>query len=367
LFLRKIYKNLLLPLLFRFDAETVHEATLSLLKVLQKSDMFCGAIERVFSAPASPVEIMGIKFPNFLGLAAGFDKNGEVPKIISKAGFGFVEIGTVTLHPQKGNPRPRLFRFPEEKTIVNRMGFNNAGAEKVARNLKKAGKISIPLGINIGKNSDCPIEKAPENYIRSIEILHPLADYLVLNISCPNIENLRELHRRDRLSTFLTRILNFMDAGKIRKPLFIKISPDIGDGDMKNVVVEAERRGLGIIASNTTTNAALSEKFGIIGAFSGQPLDTAGDRVIKKIRRISKSLPLIASGGILSAESALRKLEIGAHLIQIYSGLIFEGPSFAKDLIRYIESARKAENEKDGRKNEKKQDRVDIGSGRQES
>lgn len=332
----KIYKSVLRPLLFRLDAERVHDLAVKALKVCQDSAILSKLTEMLFKVPDKPVELMGLKFKNPVGLAAGFDKNGEIPVILSKLGFGFVEIGTVTFNPQPGNPKPRLFRISRETALVNNMGFNNAGAAKVAENLTGFGKTEIPLGVNIGKNSLCEPENASKNCIDSLKTLHPFADYLVLNISCPNVKDLKKFHRKDLFGNFLGPIAGFLRKGGIKKPVFVKISPDITDEELENAVDLLNSLGFGVIATNTADGKKLNAEKFAGGAVSGKPLEELSNEVVKKIRKISGGIPLIAGGGVCSPESARKKLDLGANLVQVYTGFVYEGPFLAKDLIRYM-------------------------------
>ena len=313
------------------------------------------------------IERFGLKFANPLGIAAGFDKNGVVVNQLASLGFGFVEVGTVTYDPQPGNPKPRMFRLPEDKALINRLGFNNQGAVAVAERLQKLDRKCI-VGVNIGKNKDIPNEEATENYLKSFDLVHPVADYIAVNISSPNTPNLRELQKAENLEGLLLELqarnrgvtgssggnasVNERATGKVDgtlvnkrfsafgKPLLVKIAPDLTEAEIEAIVEIALRFDLsGIIATNTTVsreglNSIDIEKIGA-GGLSGRPLTERSTEVISSIYRCSKGkLPIIGVGGIFTAEDAFEKIAAGASLIQAYTGFVYGGPSFAKDLNR---------------------------------
>ncbi|MCK5582148.1 MAG: quinone-dependent dihydroorotate dehydrogenase [Elusimicrobiales bacterium] len=334
-----LYKQIIRRLLFQINPELVHDLMISGAGFFQRFDFICAFIGYVCKTEASPVEIKGIKFPNRVGLAAGFDKDCEAAKIISKIGFGFLELGTVTLRPQPGNPKPRLFRLPEEEAIINRMGFNNIGAKAAAKNLEKTGKIGIPIGINIGKNADCPLENAASNYLQSLEILYPHGDYFTLNISSPNTKDLRTLHEREKFKKLMEPVLNFVNSKPAKKPVFIKISPDIENFELENISKAAVEMDFGIIAANTTIKRDSLKKAcaDMEGGLSGRPLrDISNDILKKTVKLTDKKIPIMASGGITNCKAAAEKLALGADLLQVYTGLIYEGPFFVKDILKYI-------------------------------
>ncbi|PIS47405.1 MAG: dihydroorotate dehydrogenase (quinone) [Elusimicrobia bacterium CG08_land_8_20_14_0_20_51_18] len=327
-----IYKNIVKKAIFLLDPERAHDLAVFSLRIGGSLPLFNFLLSKTAKEPDEEKSLMGLKFKNPLGLAAGFDKNAEIYDSLSCLGFGFIEVGTVTLKPQPGNPKPRLFRLPENSAIINRMGFNNDGAEKVARNMEKRGRINVPLGINIGKNTDCPLEEAWKNYADCFKILNPYGDYFVINVSCPNIKDLTKLHNPDFLKKITEAALSVDD----KKPVFIKISPDLGAQDLKTAVEMCLKYNLGIIAANTTTaRTGLSDKWKEeAGGLSGKPLKEAANQKISEIRKISKDIPLIGVGGVFTKEDFREKRSLGADLVQVYTGMIYEGPFIAKKLLK---------------------------------
>jgi dihydroorotate dehydrogenase len=289
-----------------------------------------------------PVTVAGIRFRNPVGLAAGFDKNCEAPLMLAGLGFGFLEMGTITLRAQNGNPRPRVFRLSERQGIINRMGFNNAGAYEAAGRLSKLGPAGVPLGINIGKNADCSLEDAPKNYLEALKVLYPFGDYFALNISSPNTLQLRALHQKERLARLLDPALDFINGAGIKKPLFVKIAPELDDGELKDLVGAAVERGLGLIATNTTVRRGhIPARWrSYEGGLSGLPLRGISNEMLKKVSVLAAGrVPLIGVGGVSDGPSAAEKFRLGADLVQIYSGLIYEGPFIVKDILRYLEKS----------------------------
>ena len=338
-----LYKQIIRRLLFQINPELIHDLMISFAVFFQRFDFICSLIGLVCKTKAEPIEIKGIKFSNRVGLAAGFDKDCSAAKIMSKVGFGFLELGTITLRPQPGNPKPRLFRLPEEQAIINRMGFNNIGAKAAAKNLEKIGKIDIPIGINIGKNADCPLEDAASNYLQSLEILYPYGDYFTLNISSPNTKDLRALHETEKFKNLIEPILNFVNSKPEKKPVFIKISPDIETSDLENISKMALEMNFGLIATNTTVRRdVLKKDYGDMqGGLSGRPLKELSNDILKKtVALAGGKTPVMASGGIVNCKAAAEKLELGADLLQVYTGLIYEGPFFVKDILKYIANSK---------------------------
>jgi dihydroorotate dehydrogenase len=278
--------------------------------------------------------VAGIAFPNPLGMAAGFDKDGEVPDALLGLGFGFVEVGSITPLPQPGNPQPRLFRLTEDRAVINRMGFNNAGASAVANRLarqKASGRWPrVPLGINIGKSKLTPNEHAASDYATSYKLLLPFGDYFVVNVSSPNTPNLRALQDRDALAEIIRTLKRINNI----KPLLVKIAPDLTDDDLRDIAALAESEHLaGLIATNTTLDhSAVPKDSDQQGGLSGHPLRHRSTDVLRILRAATK-LPIIASGGIMDAAAAHEKLEAGASLVQLYTGFVYNGPELIRDIV----------------------------------
>ncbi len=325
------------PLLFGLEAERAHEYGIDALRIaLSSAQAQKLAVKRFGGESSAALFRFGLKFDNPLGIAAGFDKNGVVVNQLAALGFGHVEVGTVTYEPQRGNEKPRLFRLPEDQALINRLGFNNQGAVRIAERLKKLERECV-VGVNIGKNKDVPIEEATENYLRSLDLVHNAADYITVNVSSPNTPNLRELQRTENLEELLGT-LQGRNRELGQKPLLVKISPDLTEAEIDMIVDTCLRLEVsGIIATNTTTsreglktpNAA---EFGA-GGLSGRPLAERSNEVIRTIYRHSKgTLPIIGVGGIFSGQDAFEKIAAGACLLQAYTGFIYHGPSFASDI-----------------------------------
>ena len=333
-----MWHRVIRPLLFRLDPETVHHLALRLLI----------ASEPVLArrAPcASPVlqqQLWGLTFPNPVGLAAGFDKDARAPLAWPGLGFGFAELGTVTAHAQPGNPRPRLFRLRDERALINRMGFNNAGAVDVAARLNRydRARARAPLGINIGKSRVTPIEDAVADYVASFRTLAPHADYVVINVSSPNTPGLRDLQARAHLSELLTALQAANAELPQRRPLLVKLSPDMADDDLVAAVETVERCAAdGIVATNTTIRRdLLAHPVAEAGGLSGAPLRQLATDTIRRVYQVAGGrLPIIGVGGIFSAADAFEKIRAGASLVQAYTGFIYEGPAFAARVCRGLE------------------------------
>ncbi|ALJ56450.1 Dihydroorotate dehydrogenase (quinone) [Candidatus Xiphinematobacter sp. Idaho Grape] len=330
------YSFLLHQLLFRMDAETAHQLILSCLS----HHRLLSLIEKCFfrtTPPGGPtISLFGLQFRNPVGLAAGMDKNGVALVSWEKLGFGFVEVGTITAYPQSGNPRPRLFRFPELEALVNRMGFNNEGAKKIAlrmERLRRSGSWpSIPIGINIGKSRLTAPHLAHDDYLRSFQYLYPYGDYFVLNVSSPNTPGLRALQNAEHLTRIISTLRDWEGS---HKPLLIKIDPDLSSKEIVSIVKLAEREHVaGLIATNTTLDhSSLPPERNEAGGLSGKPLQARSDTIIRRIRRVS-SIPIIGTGGILSAGGAHAKFSSGANLIQIYTGFVYRGPALIQEILR---------------------------------
>jgi dihydroorotate dehydrogenase len=325
------YRGLVQPWLFRLDPETAHHFSLGALRT-PGARLF---LRRFAPAPA-PVELFGLKFRNPIGLAAGFDKNGVAIPAWEALGFGFVEVGTVTAQPQPGNPRPRIFRYPAQQGLINRLGFNNDGAAVVAERLRRLRasrrRPSIPIGINIGKSMVTPIDQAADDYLYSFRKLHAVADYIALNISSPNTPGLRSLQEHAALADLLRTITVENARLPAPRPILLKIAPDLSDEAMEQIVKTCEEFSLaGIIATNTTLNHA-----GIgpdeAGGLSGAPLRARATEVVRFARTRTR-LPIIGVGGISDAASAREKFAAGAQLVQVYTGLIYRGPELLREIL----------------------------------
>ncbi|HNO88739.1 MAG TPA: quinone-dependent dihydroorotate dehydrogenase, partial [Rhodocyclaceae bacterium] len=290
---------------------------------------------------ARPVDVMGLRFPNRVGMAAGLDKNGEVIDGLARFGFGFIEIGTITPRPQAGNPKPRMFRLPEVRGIINRMGFNNHGIDALVANVQAARYRGI-LGINIGKNADTPIERAADDYLACLDKAYPLASYVTVNISSPNTKNLRQLQGESELDALLGQLKARQTALADRHgryvPIALKIAPDLDDAQILNIADALRRHRIdAVIATNTTL--ARDKVQGVPygdqqGGLSGAPLFEASTAVVAALARaLQGELPIIAAGGIFDGAQALAKLQAGAQLVQVYSGLIYRGPALVRECV----------------------------------
>jgi dihydroorotate dehydrogenase len=313
--------SLIRRLLFLLDAEDAHELTVRQMIALQEIPIVLRAIERVCAPPASARrEVMGLSFPSPIGIAAGFDKNGLMMPMLAALGFGFVEVGTVTLRPQPGNPRPRLFRYPGHKALINRLGFNNDGADAVAERLASWPR-TVPLFVNIGKNRDIPIDAAADDYGACAAKLAPLADAVVVNLSSPNTLWLRELQRPEHLERILTAV----------GPALVKIAPDIDDVMLGEICDVCVTRARGMICTNTTIARPFPASEA--GGLSGAPLMEPSTSVLARVRqRVGPDFPLIGVGGIFTTDDVRAKFAAGADLVQVYTGFIYEGPLLAKRL-----------------------------------
>lgn len=349
-----VYRKIVRPLLFRHEAEKAHHLALSGLKCLGNVPLLPKMMKcwNLAEETERPIELFGVRFPNRVGLAAGFDKNAEIWRVAPALGFGHVEIGTVTGEAQPGNPQPRLFRFPEEHAVLNRMGFNNAGAEAIAARLKKQighGKRPLPLGINLGKSKVVPVEEATADYLKSFRLLAPFADYVTINVSSPNTPGLRGLQEAGPLRELLTAIQaeNRSLAGPDGKllPVLLKIAPDLSFHQVEEILEIVESAGIaGIIATNTTLrrpgNLASVEE---AGGVSGDPVYRYSYRIVRFIGLLTKGrLPIIAVGGIRNEAQAAAMMNAGASLVQLYSGMIFEGPFLAARIARSLKARDRA-------------------------
>lgn len=360
------YQQVVRPTLFSYDSERIHDATLQGLNWISSSRLGLDALGSFYEAPRLPVRLWGLEFPNPVGLGAGMDKAAAAVPAWEAMGFGFCELGGVTFHAQPGNPPPRMFRAPADEALVNRMGFNNAGAEQLAGRLARWKQRGLwpksPVGINLGKSKITANEEAAEDYRRSLALLWPYADFFVINVSSPNTPNLRELQDRAALDHILSTVQaeNKTQAEQARsisqggthspaprslggpKPILVKIAPDLSLTAIDEVLEVATKNNLaGIVATNTTIERPASRDphclrtYGETGGLSGAPLRARSTEIIKHIyRQTAGALPIIGIGGIFNAEHAWEKIEAGASLVQCYTGLVYEGPGVAGAIVR---------------------------------
>ncbi len=333
--------RLLRPLVFRLDPERAHDLTLGLLTPW--SALFAGRLDTrdIARSPALAVTAMGLRFPNPVGLAAGLDKDARAVPAWQALGFGFIEVGTVTLVAQPGNPRPRLFRLPEDGALVNRMGFNNQGVEAMGRRLERLrarGSLQVPLGVNLGKSKVTPAARATEDYRRGFERLGELADYVVVNISSPNTPGLRDLQRIEEVARILAAIQGPNQRLSRPRPILIKLAPDLADEDAVACARAALEVGCaGFILTNTTVRleGLASPTAGLSGGLSGRPLFDRSTQLLGRVREaIGPDPVLIGVGGIMGPEGVAAKLAAGANLVQVYTGLIYRGPGMVRELLR---------------------------------
>ena len=339
--------SLLRPLLFCLEPEHAHPAGMGALELAHKLGI-CRLIAG--GATDTPLQLMGLKFPNRVGLAAGLDKNGDHIDALAALGFGFVEVGTVTPRPQPGNPRPRMFRLPEANAIINRLGFNNLGVDYMVANLRRI-RFRGVLGVNIGKNFDTPINAAEGDYLLCLERVYAYASYVTINISSPNTKNLRLLQAGVALEKLLGAIVRTRDrlarAHGRRMPLALKIAPDLTDEEIGAIAALLVSHGIdAVIATNTTLSRRGVEGLAHAdeaGGLSGAPVFGPSNRVIRLLsRELRGQVPVIGAGGILSGNDAREKLAAGASLVQVYSGLIYRGPQLISDIRRTLATARTA-------------------------
>ena len=332
------------PFLFALDPEVAHDLALAALKLLERGGM---ASTLADAGPARRVKLMGLEFPNALGLAAGLDKNGEYIDALAALGFGFIEIGTVTPRPQPGNPKPRLFRLPEAQALINRLGFNNHGVEHLIANVLRARYRGI-LGINIGKNFDTPIERAADDYEFCLAKVYAHASYVTVNVSSPNTKDLRQLQGADELGALAGKLkteqTRLADAHGRYVPLVLKIAPDLDDAELEAIAKCLLRHKLdGVIATNTTVSragVAGLRHAGESGGLSGAPLRDVSTAVIRKLARLLDGrVPIIGVGGVMRASDARAKLAAGASLVQIYTGFIYRGPQLIGEILRAFSAA----------------------------
>ena len=330
------------PILFRLDAERAHNSTLWLLHIVGLSPILEHALRRSFHVETGqPVRAFGLDFPNALGLAAGYDKDGVAIRGLAGLGFGHIELGTTTLLPQPGNPRPRVFRLERDRALINRMGFPNTGAEQLARRLQRSRARGTILGVNIGKGVDTPLELASRDYLALLELFYNKADYLAVNVSSPNTPRLRELQGRKvlygLLSDLAARREELVRAGRGYTPILTKLSPDLSEAELEQAcgaILDSSMDG--VILANTTLSrdGLLSPKRAQAGGLSGLPLRQRSTALINVVERITRGkLPIIGVGGISSPQDARSMLDAGAKLVQVFTGLIYEGPALPRRIL----------------------------------
>ena len=336
---------LIRPLLFRLDPEAAHHLGLGALRTMHQ----CG-LSLLLAQPRviDPVRLLGLEFPNRVGLAAGLDKNGEAIDALAALGFGFIEVGTVTPLAQGGNPRPRMFRLPQARALINRMGFNNQGLEAFLRNVRRSRR-EVPLGLNIGKNAATPIESALQDYASCLRAVHEHADYVTVNVSSPNTAGLRQLQSDDALEGLLGGLAEVrerlaQEQGR-RVPMLLKVAPDLADPQVHALADALVRHGMDcVIATNTTLSRRGVEGLAHAeqaGGLSGAPLREAANRVISLLREhLGPAYPIIGAGGVMDAADALEKRRCGADLVQLYSGLIYRGPGLVHECAQALARTR---------------------------
>lgn len=364
-----MYRQLIRPVLFTQPAERIHNRTMRMLAWAARRDWASDALESFFGAPPLPISVFNLAFPNPVGLAAGMDKNAEALPIWASLGFGFTELGAVTWHAQPGNPVPRVFRVIPEQAIVNRMGFNNAGAEAVAEILAEWRKLgrwpAHPVGMNLGKSKVTPLPQAAEDYAQSLRVLLPHCDFFVINVSSPNTPNLRTLQDKSALAEILAAVFEVASTAKSAagrpaaakeplsarltnnpvagsfKPILVKVAPDLSFEALDEILELAATRGVaGIVATNTTVarpatpSPEVRQLYAESGGLSGRPLTARSTEMVRHIYRQTKgNLPIIGVGGIFSAADAWEKITAGASLLQLYTGLVYEGPGVARSIV----------------------------------
>jgi dihydroorotate dehydrogenase len=344
-----LHKKILRPLLFQQDSERAHNFVVAQLARASKNKFTCDLIEKFHGSPELPTEVFGLKFPNPVGLAAGMDKHAAAVPGWAALGFGFCELGGVTWHAQPGNPKPRMFRAIPDEAVINRMGFNNFGAEALAQKLsdwKKSGRWpSHPVGINLGKSKITPLEKAAEDYANSFRVLRELADFFVVNVSSPNTPNLRQLQDKaalDEIFAAIQEVQSPKSKAQSQKPILVKVAPDLSFEALDEILeLVAPRNIAGIVATNTTisrpqtSDASLQKIYAETGGLSGRPLRARSTEVVRHLfKQTNGRLPIIGVGGIFTADDAWEKIAAGASLVQIYTGMVYEGPGVAQKIVR---------------------------------
>lgn len=339
---------LIRQLLFALEPEKAHHLSMTALNTLYRLPGGGNVLRSLYNVTEyKPLHWKGLYFRHPIGLAAGFDKDGEYTGPLSALGFSYIEVGTVTPRPQPGNERPRLFRLPADKALINRMGFNNKGVHALKSRLQHIRPSGLIIGGNIGKNKDTPNEEAILDYLTCFEILHPVVDYFTINVSSPNTPGLRALQDKKPLENIISQLKNHPLQSRQYRPILIKIAPDLTDGQLDDIVEVCAHTGLdGIVATNTTigrsglkTSQSKIEKIGL-GGLSGRPVRSASDSVLSRLSKtMGQDTLLIGVGGIFTADDVRRKLDLGAHLVQVYTGFVYQGPSMVHQLIKNLQKA----------------------------
>ncbi len=370
------YRHVLRPVLFTQNAEDIHNRTMRALACASRHESVCAATRAFLGAPELPIELFGLKFPNPVGLAAGMDKHAAAVPAWAAMGFGFTELGAATWHAQPGNPLPRVFRAVSEEAIVNRMGFNNSGAEAIAEKLAEWHRLkrwpNHPVGINLGKSKITPLEKAAEDYANSFRVLRPHLDFFVVNVSSPNTPNLRQLQDKAALDEIFAAIqeVNTVSSFKFQvsssekrasenqkpetrnqKPVLVKVAPDLTFEALDEILELVGPRNIaGIVATNTTitrpqsNDPSVQKVYAEAGGLSGKPVRTRSTEVVRHLYRQTKGrVPIIGVGGIFTAEDAWDKIAAGASLVQIYTGLVYEGPGLTRRIVAGLKARLEAE------------------------
>ena len=345
-----LYRNAVRPLLFRQPAEAIHHRTLHMLARVSRFDFALNAMQSFLGAPELPMNEFGLRFPNPVGLAAGMDKNAEALPAWAAMGFGFTELGAATWHAQPGNPSPRVFRAISEEAIVNRMGFNNLGAQVIAEKLANWRALGRwpkhPVGMNLGKSKITPLEKAPEDYANSFRVLRPHLDFFVVNVSSPNTPNLRQLQDKSALNDIFAALqeINHSSSSSAPanpKPILVKVAPDLTFEALDEILeLIGPRQIAGIVATNTTISrpssnvADVQKVYAETGGLSGRPVRARSTEIIRHLYRQTRgTFPIVGVGGIFNADDAWEKIAAGASLIQVYTGLVYQGPALARDIV----------------------------------
>lgn len=340
-----MYKKIVKPLFFRMQPETAHNVTIGGLAIAGRVPGAAGVMRALYGAdrwPDTSVKLWGLSFPNPVGLAAGLDKDGQAMKMFSAIGFGHVEVGTVTPRPQPGNDKPRLYRLPDDEALINRMGFNNQGADALAKRLERFQRRPVPVMANIGKNKTTPNDAAVDDYLSCLRTLYPYADLFAVNISSPNTPDLRKLQHGSALRELLSAVMQEMEAlGQKydkKRPLLVKLAPDLAPEELEQAVGAIMDSGIdGIIATNTTLrrDGLTHPNAAEAGGLSGKPLAALSTEMIRRIYKMTEGkLPIVGCGGIFTAEDAYEKIRAGASLVQLYTSLIYEGPAVNRRIVR---------------------------------